>query len=114
LGFSVPPSIHPNLLARDHYLEILADTGNDRIQKFDPPGIGAKNLQECLLLQLKNKIEVEGDKLDDEEILIIQLCVRIIDEYFRPYINAHRSTFSTTLIKLAMRPVLGSYLEAEA
>lgn len=60
-----------------------------RIQKFDPPGIGAKNLQECLLLQLKNKIEVEGDKLDDEEILIIQLCVRIIDEYFNEFSKKH-------------------------
>ena len=60
-----------------------------RIQKFDPPGVGAKNLQECLLLQLKNKLEVESENLDDEEISVIQLCVRIIDEYFNEFSKKH-------------------------
>lgn len=60
-----------------------------RIQKFDPPGIGAKNLQECLLLQLKNKIEIEGDNLSDEELSILRLCVRIIDEYFNEFSKKH-------------------------
>jgi DNA-directed RNA polymerase specialized sigma54-like protein len=26
-----------------------------QIQQFDPPGVGARNLQECLLLQLERK-----------------------------------------------------------
>ena len=60
-----------------------------RIQKFDPPGVGAKNLQECLLLQLKNKLEVESENLDDDEISVIQLCVRIIDEYFNEFSKKH-------------------------
>jgi len=30
------------------------------VQSFDPPGIGARNLQECLLLQLKLKKKEEG------------------------------------------------------
>ena len=29
----------------------------EKIQRFDPPGIGARTLQECLLLQIRNKIE---------------------------------------------------------
>ena len=60
-----------------------------RIQMFDPPGIGAKNLQECLLLQLKNKLETEAENLSDEEVKIIRLCVRIIDEYFNEFSKKH-------------------------
>jgi RNA polymerase sigma-54 factor len=40
------------------------------IQSFDPPGIGARNLQECLLLQLKLKQKENG------------LAARIIGEHF--------------------------------
>lgn len=40
------------------------------IQSFDPPGIGARNLQECLLLQLQMKKKENG------------LAYKIIAEYF--------------------------------
>ena len=33
------------------------------IQEFDPPGVGARNLKECLLLQLKQKEETPGIKM---------------------------------------------------
>lgn len=60
-----------------------------RIQKFDPPGVGAKNLQECLLLQLQYKLETESENLSDEEISIHRLCVRIIEEYFNEFSKKH-------------------------
>lgn len=41
------------------------------IQDFDPPGIGARNLQECLLIQIKRK---EDTPLRKIEIDIIDLC----------------------------------------
>ena len=50
------------------------------IQHFDPPGVGARNLQECLLLQLKRK---QGkDK-------VITNAIRVIDEYFDEFIKKH-------------------------
>ncbi len=50
------------------------------IQHFDPPGVGARNLQECLLLQLKRK---QGkDK-------VIANAIRVIDEYFDEFIKKH-------------------------
>lgn len=50
------------------------------IQQFDPPGVGARNLQECLLLQLKRK---QGkDK-------VITNAIRVIDEYFDEFIKKH-------------------------
>src|SRR5690625_6732483 len=32
------------------------------IQRFDPPGSGARDLQECLELQLRQKLEKEKDR----------------------------------------------------
>lgn len=45
------------------------------VQEFDPAGIGARTLQECLLIQLKRKREEEpNNKLIDTEEQIITLC----------------------------------------
>lgn len=41
------------------------------IQDFDPVGIGARNLQECLLLQIRRK---EDNQLKQIEIAIIEKC----------------------------------------
>ncbi|KAA6319035.1 RNA polymerase sigma-54 factor, partial [termite gut metagenome] len=43
------------------------------IQDFDPPGIGARNLQECLLIQIKHRrkeSQVEYPLLDIQEVII--------------------------------------------
>jgi len=45
------------------------------IQQFDPPGIGARNLQECLLIQLNGKKEKD------------ELAVRMIQECFEDFSN---------------------------
>jgi RNA polymerase sigma-54 factor len=45
------------------------------IQQLDPPGIGATNLQECLLIQLKRK----------EQTLARKRAIIIIDKYFDPF-----------------------------
>lgn len=51
-----------------------------RIQNFDPPGIAARNLQECLLLQLERKVE-ETENRD--------LAVQIIDKCFNEFSKKH-------------------------
>lgn len=53
------------------------------IQLFDPPGIGARSLQECLLIQLQRKNE--GDEEDDvitTAIDIIRIC---FDEFTKKH-----------------------------
>ena len=52
-----------------------------KIQKFDPPGIGARDLQECLLIQLRAKSIREGDKLSKSDKVIIGHAMRICDEF---------------------------------
>ena len=51
-----------------------------KIQNFDPAGIGARNLQECLALQLERK---------DEENEHVQLAKRIIDSCFNEFSKKH-------------------------
>ncbi|MDA0195061.1 MAG: RNA polymerase factor sigma-54 [Bacteroidetes bacterium] len=51
-----------------------------KIQTFDPPGIAARNLQECLLLQLERK-------LDDG--LNVQIAIRIISNCFDEFTKKH-------------------------
>lgn len=51
-----------------------------RVQTFDPPGIAARTLQECLVLQLKRK------DLTDPYIL---LAIKIIDEFFDEFSKKH-------------------------
>lgn len=49
------------------------------VQKFDPPGIGARNLQECLLLQLARK----------EKTKSILFAINIINDQFNQFVNKH-------------------------
>jgi RNA polymerase sigma-54 factor len=55
------------------------------IQGFDPPGIGARNLRECLLLQLR-----DADRDDT-------LAYRIVDKHFDQLINHRWSEISKEL-----------------
>lgn len=52
------------------------------IQTFDPAGVGARSLQECLLLQLKRKPN------PDE---IILLTIQVLENYFREFSNKNYS-----------------------
>jgi len=48
----------------------------DVVQSFDPPGIGARSLQECLLLQLCYLCEEEGTEADKRKITLAERMVR--------------------------------------
>ena len=50
------------------------------IQEFDPPGVGARNLQECLLIQLR-KIE--------DPTPAVELARHIMDRYFNEFTKKH-------------------------
>ncbi len=51
------------------------------VQNLDPPGIGARNLQECLLIQI-NRSEIKDKKIKN-------LAVEIIENYFNEFIKKH-------------------------
>ncbi|MFC5411732.1 RNA polymerase factor sigma-54 [Larkinella bovis] len=51
-----------------------------RIQTFDPPGIAARSLQECLLLQLQRK---------DPSDPAVPLAIRIIEDLFEEFSKKH-------------------------
>lgn len=52
-----------------------------QIQKFDPPGVGAHNLQECLLLQLQQKEQTEA----------VVMAQTILQQYFDEFSRHHFS-----------------------
>ena len=56
------------------------------VQSFDPPGLGAQSLQECLLIQIRRKMEQQPDNTDQSllkaEEAIVQECY---DEFTRKH-----------------------------
>jgi len=59
-----------------------------QIQQFDPPGIAARDLQECLLLQLKRKT-AEGQS--------VELAVLILSKYFEEFTKKHYEKIQRSL-----------------
>lgn len=53
-----------------------------QIQQFDPPGVAARNLQECLLLQLERKLSGSKDKS-------IEQAIKVLEKYFEEFIKKH-------------------------
>jgi len=58
------------------------------IQQFDPPGVGARDLQECLLLQLRRK-EKAG--------LPVGIPIEIIEKYFDEFTKKHYEKIQKSL-----------------
>ncbi|MEM7548264.1 MAG: RNA polymerase factor sigma-54 [Bacteroidota bacterium] len=56
-----------------------------KIQEFDPPGIAARNLQECLIIQLERKI---NENLDDEGHHL-SLALKIVEDAFNEFTKKH-------------------------
>jgi RNA polymerase sigma-54 factor len=76
--------LYYNVVASEVELEQLLTAV---IQQFDPPGVGARNLQECLLLQLKRKSKTEA----------IALAIQIITSYFDIFAKKHYAQLCKTL-----------------
>ena len=51
-----------------------------QIQQFDPPGVAARSLQECLLLQLERKAG-QGKLIED--------AIKVLDKYFDEFTKKH-------------------------
>jgi len=51
-----------------------------QIQQFDPPGVGARTLQECLILQLERKLDQGRD---------VELALLVLEKYFDEFTKKH-------------------------
>ena len=72
-----------NVITDEHdILELL-----DLIQGFDPPGVGARDLRECLLLQLERKTQTK----------VVKLAIHIIENYFDEFTKKHYEKLSRYL-----------------
>ncbi|MBC7950024.1 MAG: RNA polymerase factor sigma-54 [Chitinophagaceae bacterium] len=65
-----------NIMATDEEVEIIIQ----RIQSFDPPGVAARDLQECLLLQLQRQ------KNEGKNVEIAMMAIR---KYFDEFTKKH-------------------------
>jgi RNA polymerase sigma-54 factor len=65
-----------NIIADDKEIEDIIK----QIQQFDPAGVGARDLQECLLLQLKRK---------SSEGIGVQLAIQVMSKYYDEFIKKH-------------------------
>ncbi|HPR33058.1 MAG TPA: RNA polymerase factor sigma-54 [Prolixibacteraceae bacterium] len=65
-----------NIETSDEEMRRILET----VQELDPPGIGARDLQECLLLQLKRK---------EHKTVIVENAIRLIGEQFEEFTRKH-------------------------
>ncbi len=88
-----------NISTTEEHLERILT----KIQNFDPPGIGARDLQECLLLQLYKK-DYGGNKALD-------LAEKIIADHMEAFVKKHYDKIKNTLkitdseLKLALNEI---------
>ncbi|HDO06164.1 MAG TPA: RNA polymerase sigma-54 factor, partial [Bacteroidetes bacterium] len=75
------------------------------IQDFDPPGVGARNLQECLLIQIEHKKKAQNSETFD-------LAYKILKRYFNEFTKKHyqkimkRAGISENQLKAAIDIIL--------
>jgi RNA polymerase sigma-54 factor len=60
-----------------------------KIHSFDPAGIAARNLQECLLLQLKRKIHSDDAEVKADPKGMAPLAVQVLEKYFEEFTRKH-------------------------
>lgn len=59
-----------------------------RIQKLEPSGIGGRDLRECLLIQLRNKIDDAVEKKADiGSFFVLQTAARILEKCFDSFVK---------------------------
>ncbi len=61
-----------------------------QIQQFDPVGIGSRNLQECITIQLKH-LKKHSTQLDDRDLENINIAIKLINKYFDAFSKKHYS-----------------------
>jgi RNA polymerase sigma-54 factor len=78
-----------NIEASEEEILILLE----KIQKFDPVGIGARSLQECLLIQLE---KIRADEKYEEEP-VIEIAHTILTDHFDAFSKKHYNKLTKAL-----------------
>jgi len=89
-----------NIFAEDEEVEEMLKV----IQTFDPPGVGARSLQECLLIQLKRK--ENGDPL-------IKKAIQVVENYLEEFTRKHYDKLekSLNMSSVELRGVINEILK---
>ncbi len=85
-----PSAIADDLLI-NHHLDVTPQQVRKvlaTVQTLDPPGIAARDLRECLLLQLNNKVD-NGAELDNMRFADLILAQTIIRDHFELFSKKH-------------------------
>ena len=72
-----------NIIATNEEVESLIK----RIQQFDPPGVAARNLQECLIIQLQR--QKDEAPLPDGQGKKVDIAILAIKKYFDEFTKKH-------------------------
>ena len=85
----------PGAIADDLLISMNVDVTPSRIRKvleqvqtLEPAGIAARDLRECLLLQLNHKVD-NGDDMEDMRFADLVLAQRIIRDHFEAFTKKH-------------------------
>ena len=73
-----------NIMAEDEEVEDMLKV----IQSFDPAGVGARDLQECLLIQLRRK---------DINIPVIRKAIQVVEHYLDEFTRKHYDKLEKSL-----------------
>lgn len=79
-----------NIVASERdVLELLG-----KIQSFDPPGIGARSLQECLLIQIRAKMKLTNNRTQQK---VLRLTEFILEKNFEEFTKKHYAKLQRVL-----------------
>ena len=67
------------------------------VQRFDPPGVGARDLRETLMLQLQQRLTLAEDTDDEDLITCLKLAHLILNKYFEAFSKKHFSRLQRQL-----------------
>ncbi len=67
------------------------------IQGFDPAGIAARTLQECLLLQLKRKLATDDVEKKQDNKTPLLLAVQVLEKHFEEFTRKHYDKIQKSL-----------------
>ncbi|HEY6063541.1 MAG TPA: RNA polymerase factor sigma-54 [Chitinophagaceae bacterium] len=72
-----------NIIATNEEVESLIK----KIQQFDPPGVAARNLQECLLIQLRRQKDEFSQPGENGKM--VDIAIKAITKYFDEFTKKH-------------------------
>ena len=67
------------------------------LQEFDPPGIGARDLRECLLIQIQRELNDTDSSKNPEKYSLLELEYKIISDYYNLFVNKNTDKLLSVL-----------------